>query len=87
MLRKDNLTFVTSVTFKIKVTTPKRKGFLRGLLGSYIPSFKVIAKNILSYRMGMVSSDRQTDRWTMPYHNMPILQWAYKRMRKNVGEV
>ena len=40
MLRKPNLTFVT---LKKKVTTPKRIGFLRGLWGSYIPGFNLIA--------------------------------------------
>ncbi len=43
MLRKPNLTFVTSVTLKIKVTTPKQKAFLRGRWGSYIPGFNLIA--------------------------------------------
>ena len=35
MLQTPNLTFVTSITFKIKVTTQKRTGFLRGPWGSY----------------------------------------------------
>ena len=43
MLRKSNLTFVTSVTLKIKVTTPKLIVFLRNLWGSYIPEFNLIA--------------------------------------------
>ena len=36
MLRKLALTFVTSVTLKIKVTAPKCIGFLRGIWGSHI---------------------------------------------------
>ena len=44
MLQKPNL---TSVTLKLKVTTPKRIGFLGGLWGRCIPGFKL--------------TDRQTD--------------------------
>ncbi len=43
MLPKPNLTFVTSVTLKIKVITPKQLGFLRGLWISYIQSINMIA--------------------------------------------
>ena len=42
MLQKLNLTFVTC-DLQIKVTTPKQTGFLRGLWGSHIPSFNLIA--------------------------------------------
>ena len=47
-LRKTNLTFVTSVTWKIKITTPKQMDFLGGLWGGYIPGFNLIHV-ILSY--------------------------------------
>ena len=47
MLQKTNLTFVTSVTLKTKVTTQKQIAFLRGLWGSYIPGFNLIAVQLL----------------------------------------
>ena len=43
MLQKPNLIFVTSVTMKIKVTTPKQIGFLGGLWGNYVPGFNLTA--------------------------------------------
>ncbi len=59
------MTFVISVTSKIRVTTPKQIGFLRGLRGSYIPGMKLIAVKLfeLSCRNGCVfgQTDRQTD--------------------------
>ena len=62
MLQKPNLSFVTSVTLKVKVMTSKRRGSLRGLWGSYIPSINLIAVKLLelSFANG-VSLDRQMD--------------------------
>ena len=63
MLQKLNLIFVTSVTFKIKVTTPKRIGFLRGPWGSYIPGFSLIAVILFELSCGneCLRTDRQMD--------------------------
>ena len=52
MLRKPNLTFVTSVTLKIKVTTPKWIGFLRSLWESYILGFNLIAVKLFEVSRG-----------------------------------
>ena len=43
MLQKLNLTFVTTVTLKIKVMIPKQSYFLRTLWGLYMPCFNLIA--------------------------------------------
>ena len=42
VVQKPNMIFVTSVTFKFKVMTPKSTGPLVGLWGSYIPSSKFV---------------------------------------------
>ena len=52
MLRKPNLTFVTSATLKIKVTTPKQIRFLGGLWGRHIPCFKLIAVKLFELLRG-----------------------------------
>ena len=62
-----NLTFVTSVTLKIKVATPKQISFLWGLWRSYIPGFELIAVNLfkLSHGIGVFGqTDGQMDRGT-----------------------
>ena len=62
MLQKSNLTFVT---LKIKVITPKLIGFCRGLWGSYIPGFKLIAVKLFELSQGnglYGQTDRQKDR-------------------------
>ena len=63
MLQKLRSTFMTSVTLKIKVATPKQIKFLSSLWGSYIPGFKVIAVKLseLLHGNGVFG---QTDRWT-----------------------
>ncbi len=66
------MTFVTPVTLNIKVTTPKQKGFLRGLRESYIRGMKFIAVELFELSCGNGSVFRQTggrtegrtDRWT-----------------------
>ena len=61
MLWKPNLTFVISVTLKIKVMTTQ-VGFLRGLWGSYILSFNLIAVKLfeLSHGNGCLEMDGRT---------------------------
>ena len=62
MLQKQNLTFLTSVTLKIKVTTPKSIGFLRGIWENYILGMKLIAVKLFEVlRRNEVSPDGQTD--------------------------
>ena len=64
MLWKLNLTFVRSVTLKIKVTTPKQIGFLGGLWGSCIPGLKLIAVRLFEFLRGngvFGQTDRETD--------------------------
>ena len=48
---------MTFVTLKIKVTTPKEIGFLRGLWGSDIPGLKLMAVKLLSYPVGITARD------------------------------
>ena len=60
MFRKLKLTFeifVTSLTLKIRVTTPKEIGFLGGLWRGYILGFSLVAVILLklSYRSGFVT--------------------------------
>ncbi len=71
MLQKLNVIFATSVTLKIKVTTPNQIGFLSSLWGSYIPGLKLIALKCfgLSHGNGVFGQadgqpDEQTDRQT-----------------------
>ena len=52
------MTFVNSVTLRIKVTTPKQLGFFRGPWGSYIPGFNLIAVKLFGVFGQM---DRRTD--------------------------
>ena len=52
MLQKPNVTFMTSVTSEIKVTTAKQKWFLRSIWGSYIPGFNLIAVILLELLHG-----------------------------------
>ena len=62
------VSFAMSVTLRIKVATPKQRGFLRGLWRSYIPGFKVRAVNPfeLSCGNGVIQMDGWTDRQTAP---------------------
>ena len=64
MPQTPNITFVTHVTLKIKVTSPKQIGFLRGLWRSYIPGFKLIAEKHFELLCGngCLQTDGQTDR-------------------------
>ena len=66
MLQKLNLTFVTPVTLKIKVTTPIQIGFFRGLWGSYIPGLNLIAVKLFesSCGNGCLQTDRAMGRWS-----------------------
>ena len=76
MLQKLNLTFMTLMTLKIKVTAITCIGILKGLWGSYRASFSLIAliHFELSHRKGCLwtdgekdeETDRQADRWTLP---------------------
>ena len=67
-----------SVTLKIKVTTPKQIGFLRGLWECDIPDLQLTAVKLfeLSHGNGVF---QQTDGRTAPLHDTPILQWAYDK--------
>ena len=69
MLRKLNLTFVTSVTLEIKVTTPLQIGFFEALRENYKPDMKLIAVNLFDLSRGnrcvFGQTDKQTDRWTV----------------------
>ena len=58
MLQKPDLTFLTSVTLKINVTTPKWIWFFRGIWGSYTPCVKLIAVKLFALLHG---NDVQTD--------------------------
>ena len=78
-----NLTLVTSVALKIKVTTPKRIGFLGGQWGSCILGFKLIAVKLFELLRGN-GVLRQID--GQHRNSMPILWWAYKNPKAiNVG--
>ena len=62
MHRKPNLIFVTSLTLKNEVSTPKSIGFLRDIWESYTSWMKLIAVKLFEFSRGSeVSSDGQTD--------------------------
>ncbi len=84
MLQKSDVTFVNSVTLTIKAMTPMQRHFLRGLCERYIPSFSLIAINLLKllHGNGCLPADGQwmdigwtdgwTDRWTNGQKNRQI---------------
>ncbi len=62
MGRKRNFIFLTSMTLKIKVTTPKSTGFLKGLRKTYRPGRKLIAVKLFELSRGNKASlDGETD--------------------------
>ena len=61
MLGIQNLTFMTSVTLKIKATAPKGIGFLGILWGSYTQRINMIAVELFELSCG--NGCLWTDRW------------------------
>ncbi len=53
---------LSTLTLKIKVTTPKSRAFLRGQMETYIPGMKQIAVKLFEVSRGNeASTDGQTD--------------------------